>query len=91
MIQSSFEITKVRLYIDPATTSYVIQIVAGIIIACGAALGVFWNKITRFFRKKKEGRQSDANNQDVNSNSESGSVVTAEDLLSDEEIKGKNG
>jgi hypothetical protein len=40
-------------YIDPATTSYLIQIVAGVVIAAGATVGVFWKKIQLFFKKKK--------------------------------------
>lgn len=38
-------------YLDPATTSYIIQIVSGVFIACGVAVGVFWKKISLFFRK----------------------------------------
>jgi len=40
-------------YIDPATTSYIIQIVAGVFIACGAMIGIFWKKIRLFFRNIK--------------------------------------
>ena len=40
-------------YIDPATTSYLIQIVAGVFITCGVVLGVFWKKIRLFFRGKQ--------------------------------------
>ena len=40
-------------YIDPATTSYVLQVVAGVFIACGATLAIFWKKVTFFFKKKK--------------------------------------
>ncbi len=40
-------------YIDPATTSYLIQIVAGVFIAAGATVAVFWRKITFWFKKKK--------------------------------------
>ncbi len=32
-------------YIDPATTSYLFQIVAGLFIACGASIAIFWKKI----------------------------------------------
>ena len=31
--------------------SYIIQIVSGVFIACGVAVGVFWKKISLFFRK----------------------------------------
>ncbi len=40
-------------YIDPATTSYIIQIVAGVFIAAGATVAIFWRKITFWFKKKK--------------------------------------
>ncbi|MCD7999287.1 MAG: hypothetical protein LUH21_18895 [Clostridiales bacterium] len=43
-------------YIDPATTTYLIQIVAGIFIAAGATIGIFWKKIKLFFRTKKMDR-----------------------------------
>ena len=37
-------------YIDPAATSYLIQIVAGLFITAGVVLGIFWKKIRLFFR-----------------------------------------
>ncbi len=40
-------------YIDPATTSYIIQIVAGVFIALGATVAIFWRKITFWFKKRK--------------------------------------
>jgi len=40
-------------YIDPAATSYIVQIVAGVVIACGVAVGIFWKKIKMFFRNQK--------------------------------------
>ena len=42
------------LYIDPATTSYIIQIAAGVFLTLGTFLAIFWNKITRKFRKKDD-------------------------------------
>ncbi len=40
-------------YLDPGTTSVIIQAVAGVVIACGVAVGAFWTKIKAFFRDKK--------------------------------------
>ena len=37
-------------YIDPAATSYLIQIVAGLFITAGVVFGIFWKKIRLFFR-----------------------------------------
>lgn len=45
--------SPVYAYIDPATSSYVIQIVAGIVIAAGATVGIFWKKIKLFFKEQK--------------------------------------
>ncbi len=41
-------------YIDPSAMTYIIQIVVGIIIASGAALGFYFKKIKRKFKKKHE-------------------------------------
>ena len=36
--------TPVNAYIDPSVLTYVIQAVAGIVIAVGAAVGIYWRK-----------------------------------------------
>lgn len=41
---------KVYAYIDPATTSMVIQIVAGVFISLGFAFGIFRRKLIMFFK-----------------------------------------
>ena len=41
-------------YIDPSAVTYVIQAVAGIFIAVGAACTVYRHKIAKFFRKMKK-------------------------------------
>ena len=43
----------VYAYVDPATLTYVIQIVAGVFIAGGVAVGVYWRKIKKLFTKDK--------------------------------------
>jgi len=45
--------TTAFAYIDPATTSYLIQVIAGVFIGAGAVIGIFWKKIRLFFRNKK--------------------------------------
>lgn len=49
-------------YIDPSAVTYVIQAVAGVLIALGAAFTIFRHKIFAFFKKnkKKEDTQEDA-------------------------------
>ena len=41
------------LYIDPSAVTYMIQAVAAVAIAAGAALTVFRHKIAALFRKNK--------------------------------------
>ncbi len=38
-----------QAYIDPATTTYVIQIVSAVVITLGITIGVFFNRIRMFF------------------------------------------
>ncbi len=40
-------------YIDPSATAPIIQVVAGVLIAVGATIGIFWKKIKNAFNKKK--------------------------------------
>lgn len=40
-------------YIDPSATTYIIQAVAAVVIALGAALTVFRHKIASLFKKNK--------------------------------------
>ena len=46
-------LVSVYAYVDPATLTYVIQIVAGVFIAGGVAIGVYGRKIKKFFQKDK--------------------------------------
>lgn len=41
------------MYIDPSATSYIIQIIAGVVITCGVVAGAFWGKIKAAIQKKK--------------------------------------
>ena len=43
-------------YIDSSSMTYLIQILAGVVIAVGAGVGFYWKRIQRYFRKKKEAK-----------------------------------
>ena len=43
--------THAWAYVDPATLTYVVQIIAGVFIAGGVAVGVYWRKIKKLFSK----------------------------------------
>lgn len=40
-------------YIDPGSGSLIFQAIVGGLMAAGLAIGVFWQRITSFFRRKK--------------------------------------
>lgn len=75
------------MYIDPATTSYIIQIGAGVVIALGTVIGIFWSKIKRVFKKKNDEEPSiDASEINALHDGEK-DVITADDLLADDDEK----
>ena len=77
--------SQAAMYIDPATTSYIIQIGAGIVIALGTFFGIFWSKIRRAFKKKDEEVEAlDASEVNALHDGEK-DVITADDILADEE------
>ena len=48
-------------YIDPSSMTYLIQIIAGVVIAAGAGIGFYWKRIKRSMQKKKEAKEAAAN------------------------------
>lgn len=41
-----------KAYIDPSVMTYIIQAVAGVVIAIGAAIGIYWRKAKRKVQDK---------------------------------------
>lgn len=74
------------MYIDPATTSLIIQIGAGVLITVGTFLGIFWSKIKRAFWKNKDEETSAIDAAEVNAlHDGEKDVITADDLLADDD------
>lgn len=46
-----FEIVSYA-YIDPSVTTYAIQMVAGIVVAVGAVIGIYWRKARKKVNEK---------------------------------------
>ena len=46
-------IPSASAYIDPGSGSLIFQAIVGGLMAAGLAIGVFWQRITSFFRRKK--------------------------------------
>ena len=44
--------TPVTLYIDPSVVTYLIQAVAGVVIAVGAAVGIYFRKAKKMVNDK---------------------------------------
>lgn len=56
------------LYIDPSVMTYVIQIVAGVIVAAGAVIGVIWRKTRKKIGKTlniDENRNKEVESDDI--------------------------
>ena len=45
--------TYAGAYLDPSTMTYLIQIIAGVLIAAGATAGIVWHKLKRAVKKNK--------------------------------------
>lgn len=84
-MNNGFYISNVHLYIDPATTSYVIQIVAGIVIAAGASIGIFWSRLKRAVSGKNKNKSGEEKVNMPDPDSGSDDIIRAEDLLDDED------
>lgn len=39
-------------YLDPSVMTYTVQVVAGVVVAVGAVVGVYWRKAKRKVQKK---------------------------------------
>lgn len=67
-------------YIDPSSMTYLIQIIAGVVIAAGAGLGFYWKRIRRHMRKKQEDAAEQIVAFSQGSDLVSGETITAEML-----------
>jgi hypothetical protein len=74
-----------QAYLDPSTSTYVIQIVAGGLIAAGTAVGIFFHK----FKKTVIGKKDKQPVKDIGDRKamEEGKTLTAEDILAMAEEK----
>lgn len=70
---SEVKMTNLLLYIDPASTAIVWQILAGIFIAFGVILSIWWTKISTFFKsifvkifRKKEDKEKAVKQEEIN-------------------------
>lgn len=76
-------------YFDPATTSYIITIISAVVVALGTAAGIIFNKLKRKLKKKNEEEPAPQNIMPANAEGEN-VVITADDLLSEDDENGGN-
>lgn len=81
-LSAALEAFRGAMYIDPASTSLIIQIVAGVAISVGAVLGIYWGKVKRAV-KKKSGEEAPA--AEMKGADDGKDVITAADLLDDDD------
>ena len=79
-----------KAYIDPSVMTYVIQAVAGVVIAVGAAVGIYWRKAKKKAQEKlgiKETKEEESDEIIVNEEAVEEVKETVEEAV--EEIKEK--
>lgn len=74
-------------YLDPSTSTYLIQIVAGGLIAAGTAIGIFFHKFKKTVTGKRGTRP--ANKTAYGKDMAEGKTLSAEDILAMAEKKEK--
>ena len=52
VVHTGWTSLNVAAYIDPSVMTYVIQVVAGIVVAVGAVVGVYWRKAKKKVQDK---------------------------------------
>ncbi|MBO7395988.1 MAG: hypothetical protein J6U16_07725 [Ruminococcus sp.] len=70
-------------YLDPSSTTLIIQIVAGVVITVGTVLGIYWRKMKNAVKKKKPDDNAPA--AEMKGADDGKDVITADDLLDDED------
>lgn len=84
VLSNAAESMKAAMYIDPASTSLIIQIVAGVVITVGTVLGIYWRKVKSAV-KKKSGAEETAPKAEIKGAEDGKDVITASDLLDDDD------
>ena len=84
VLSNAAESMKAAMYIDPASTSLIIQIVAGVVITVGTVLGIYWRK-AKSAVKKKSGAEETAPKAEIKGAEAGKDVITASDLLDDDD------
>ncbi|MFH1446051.1 MAG: hypothetical protein ABIG43_01395 [Chloroflexota bacterium] len=55
-----FFLLKPKIYLDPGTGSFIIQMLLAGLLGGAVAVRIYWKKIVAWFRRKKPGEVEDA-------------------------------
>ena len=79
-------VTSASMYIDPATTTYIIQIATAVVVGAGTFFTIYWSKLKRAVKKKKEEEIEAISTDEINAlHDGEKDVITADDLLADDD------
>ncbi|MBP5361726.1 MAG: hypothetical protein J6Y71_01660 [Ruminococcus sp.] len=81
-LSAAFVGTKLA-YLDPSSTTLIIQIVAGVVITVGTVLGIYWRKMKNAVKKKNPEDSTPA--AEMKGADDGKDVITADDLLDDDD------
>ena len=82
VLSNAAESMKAAMYIDPASTSLIIQICAGVVITVGTVLGIYWRKVKGAVKTKSGAEE--VSKAEVKGAEAGKDVITADDLLEDD-------
>ncbi|MBR4361706.1 MAG: hypothetical protein IKP42_03050 [Ruminococcus sp.] len=83
IIQSALTASAKIAYLDPGTTTLIIEIIAGVVVTLATVTGIYWRKIVKLF--KKNSPETDAPAADIKGADDGKDVITADDLLDDDD------
>ena len=83
IIQSALTASAKVAYLDPGTTTLIIEIVAGVVVTLATVTGIYWRKIIKLF--KKGSPETEAPAADIKGAEDGKDVITADDLLDDDD------
>ena len=77
IIFAGVSVSPIFAYLDPGTTTYLIQIVAGAAITIATVAGIYWHKI----KKAVKGKKDDSVKATTTNPAEEGKTFSAEDIM----------
>ena len=82
-LSNALTAVNAAMYIDPASTSLIIQICAGVVITVGTVLGIYWRKVKGAVKKKSGAEE--VSKAEMKGAEDGKDVITADDLLDDDD------